>query len=33
MEALYQAVVQSGKNIEEVLTWINSDSQQVEGQW
>ena len=32
MEALHQAVVQSGKTIEEVLTWINSDSQQVEGQ-
>ena len=32
-DALHQAVVQSGKTIEEVLTWINSDSQQVEGQW
>ena len=26
-EALYQAVLRSGKSIEEVITWINSDSQ------
>lgn len=31
-EALYQAVLQSGKSIEEVLAWINSDSQNGEGQ-
>ena len=26
-EALYQAVQRSGKSIEEVIAWINSDSQ------
>ena len=26
-EALYQAVLQSGKSIDEVIAWINSDSQ------
>lgn len=27
MEALYQAVQQSGKSIQEVITWINGGSQ------
>lgn len=27
MEALYQAVLQSEKSIEEVIAWINSDNQ------
>lgn len=27
MEALYQAVLRSGKSIKEVTTWINSDDQ------
>lgn len=31
-EALYQAVLKSGKSIEEVLAWINSDSQDGEQQ-
>lgn len=26
-EALYQAVLRSGKSIDEVIAWINSDSQ------
>lgn len=28
MEALHKAVLQSGKSIQEVIAWINSDSQQ-----
>lgn len=32
MEALYQAVLRSGKNIEEVIAWINNGSQAEEGQ-
>lgn len=31
-EALYQAVLQSGKSIEEVFAWIDSDSQDGEQQ-
>lgn len=31
-EALYQAVQRSGKSIEEVIAWINSDSQVGGGQ-
>ena len=33
MEALYQAVLRSGKSIEDVIAWINSDSQAEEGQY
>lgn len=32
MEALYQAVLRSGKSIEDVIAWINSDSQVEDGQ-
>lgn len=32
MEALLQAVQKSGKSIEEVIAWINSESQDGEGQ-
>lgn len=32
MEALYQAVLQSGKSIQEVIDLINSGSQAEEGQ-
>lgn len=32
MQALYQAVLQSGKSIQEVIDLINSDSQAEEGQ-
>lgn len=32
MEALYQAVLRSGKSIEDAITWINSGSQAEEGQ-
>lgn len=32
MEALLQAVQKSGKSIEEVIAWLNSDSQAEEGQ-
>lgn len=31
MEALYQAVLRSGKSIEDAITWINSGSQAEEG--
>lgn len=31
-EALYQAVLRSGKSIEEVINWINNDNQVGEGQ-
>lgn len=31
-EALYQAVLRSGKSIEEVIAWINNDSQDGGGQ-
>lgn len=33
MEVLYQAVLRSGKSIEDVIAWINSDSQAEEGQY
>lgn len=32
MEVLYQAVLRSGKSIEDAITWINSGSQAEEGQ-
>ena len=32
MEVLYQAVLRSGKSIEDAITWINSGSQVEEGQ-
>lgn len=32
MEVLYQAVLRSGKSIEDVIAWINSDSQVEDGQ-
>lgn len=32
MEALYQAVLRSGKSVEDVIAWINSDSRVEEGQ-